>query len=85
MPCFSVAVELGQPAARALHVEKDDAFAEAMKGDVAAILRNRRPHPGFEQFLDGADNGLVGVIIKLAAVGHGQGLYRPSAWAALDR
>ena len=40
--------------AGALHVEIDDAVPEAAEGDVAAVIRDRRPHAGFDQVLDGA-------------------------------
>src|SRR5690554_2537459 len=34
----------------------DDAAVVSVKRDVAAILRNSRPHAGIQQFLDLADN-----------------------------
>ena len=66
MPCLSVAVELGQPAHEPFMLRKTTP-SEAMKSDVAAILGDRRPDPGFQQFLDGADNGLVGLVENLVA------------------
>src|SRR6056297_4001400 len=36
----------------ALHMQVDNAALEPVKGDVAAILRHGRPHPGIQQFLD---------------------------------
>ena len=39
--------------AGALHVQEHGAVLVAAEGDVAAVLGNRRAHPGVEQFLDG--------------------------------
>ena len=35
------------------HVQIDDAVAEALEGDVAAVLGNLRTNARFDQFLDG--------------------------------
>ena len=42
------------------HMQIDDTVAEALEGDVTAILRHGRTHAGFEQLLDGGDN--LGVL-----------------------
>ena len=59
MPWRSVAVELGQPAAGAAHVQEHDAILEAVEDDVAAVIGNRGPHARIEQLLDGLDGILV--------------------------
>src|SRR5262249_50044396 len=41
--------------AGALHVEIDDAVLEPPEGDVAAVVRHRRPHPRLDELLDGGD------------------------------
>ena len=57
-------------------MEVDDAPVEAVEGDVAAVLRHRRPDAGVEQLLDLADD--IGVRGRRGGVADGAGL-------ALDR
>src|ERR1700686_4706919 len=48
--------------AGALHIEIDDAFLVAAKGDVAAVAGYRRAHAGLDQILDGGNRiGVLGV------------------------
>src|SRR5882724_2976081 len=48
--------------AGALHVQIDDAFLEALEGDVTAVIGDRRPHPCLDQVLDrGHDLGVGGL------------------------
>ena len=44
----------------------DDAVAETLKRDIAAILSNLRANAGFDQFLDGG-NGLGILRIEVVA------------------
>src|SRR5262245_7230837 len=61
--------------AGALHVEIDDAVLEAAEGDVAAVIGDRRPHPGLDQLLDGGDRLGIGGFEEFArAIGGGTGL-----------
>ena len=62
MPCRSVAVEDGQPEQAPFMSRIDHAVLEAAERDVAAVIGDRRPHPGLDQFLDGGDGlGILGV------------------------
>ena len=70
MPCFSVAVEDGQPEQAPFMCEVHDAILEAAERDVAAVIGDRRTHAGLDQLLDGGDG--VGVarleeLVRLAA------------------
>src|SRR6202022_4152036 len=40
------------PGTSPLHIQINNPVLEAAKRDVTAIIRNRRPHPGLDQFLD---------------------------------
>src|SRR6516164_10682418 len=57
--------------ASALHVEINDAVLETLERDIAAVVGDRRPHPGLEQFLDRRDGLGVGGVEKLLAVARG--------------
>src|SRR5262245_37397928 len=47
--------------ASAAHMQKDNAVAEALEGDIAAILRNGGTHASLEQLFDGGDDlGVLG-------------------------
>ena len=76
MPCFSVAVEDGQPAQAPRMFRIDDAVAETLEGDVAAILRDRRANAGLDQFLDGLRPSPVGRVEESSVAG---GSAAPSA------
>src|SRR3984957_9935231 len=54
--------------AGALHGEKDDAVLETAESDVAAVIGDRRAHPGFDQFLDRGDGFGVGCIEEFVAI-----------------
>ena len=43
-------------------------FSIAAEGDVAAVLRDRRADARVEQFLDGHDDFLVGLVVELAGL-----------------
>ena len=59
---LSVAVEEGQPEQAPFIVEIDDAVAEALEDDVAAVAGHRGPDPRLDQFLDRLDRlGILGV------------------------
>ena len=51
-----------------------------MEGNVAAILGNGRPHAGLEQLLDGANECLVAVFKKFAALGDGDRFLPGQHW-----
>src|ERR1700752_2707180 len=55
----------GAAGAGALHVEIDDAVLETAEGDVAAVIGNRRPHPGLDQVLDGVHGLRIGLVEEL--------------------
>ena len=52
-------------------MQVDDAVLEILKDDVAAIHCHRRPHPGFEQFLDLVDDVGVGRVVLEGRSGVG--------------
>src|SRR6202051_1475135 len=54
--------------AGAFSVEIDDAVLKTFEGDIAAVVRHRRPHPRLDQILDGGDGVGIGRIEKLLAV-----------------
>src|SRR6266545_6393501 len=61
--------------AGALHVEEHDAVFEAAERDVAAVVLDRRPHPGLDQLLDGGDGlGVLGFEELVPARRRGAGL-----------
>ena len=62
MPCFSVAVDDGQPAQAPFMCRNTVPFSIAAEGDVAAVLGDGRANPRVEQFLDGHDDLLVGLV-----------------------
>ena len=68
MPCFSVAVDDGQPAQAPFMCRNTVPFSIAAEGDVAAVLGDGRPHPRVEQFLDGHDDLGIGLVEELAAL-----------------
>ena len=49
-------------------MQEHRAVLVAAEGDVAAVLRHRRPDPRLQQFLDGDDNFLVGAVVELAGL-----------------
>ena len=52
----------GAAGAGALHLEVDDAVAEALEDDVAAVARHRGPDPRLDELLDRLDRfGVLGV------------------------
>ena len=56
--------------AGALHGEVECALPVAAIDDVAAVLGDRRPHPGFDQFLDLVDDLTVGrVLLERRSIG----------------
>ena len=67
MPCFSVAVDDGQPAQAPFMCRKTVPFWIAAEGDVAAILGDGRPDARVEQFLDRHDDLGIGLVEELAA------------------
>ena len=56
----------GAAGAGALHREVDDAVAEALEDDVAAVARHRGPDPRLDQFLDRLDRFGVLLVEELA-------------------
>ena len=68
MPCFSVAVDDGQPAQAPFMLRNTTPFSIAAEGDVAAILGNGGAHPGFQQFLDGDHDLGIGRVVELAVL-----------------
>ena len=56
MPCFSVAVDDGQPAQAPFMCRNTVPFSIAAEGDVAAVLGHGRAHARLQQFLDGDDD-----------------------------
>ena len=67
MPCFSVAVDDGQPAQAPFMCRKTVPFSIAAEGDVAAVLGDGRADAGVEQFLDRHDDLGIGLVEEFAA------------------
>ena len=71
MPFFSVMVEDGQPAQEPRMCRKTMpvAVVEALEDDVAAVLRHRRAHARFDQFLDlGDDFGIAFAVRRFVGL-----------------
>ena len=60
-------------------MQVNDAILEIVKDDVAAILRHRRAHAGFEQFLDLGDDFVVFLVASRGVGSVGRRRATPDA------